>query len=84
MTVAERERLVFPYRLVLRHADGTIETLDPALLPMPVENDQGMDLRVSDVDPAVWKVERIVEERDSVPTEREFGADPTIRLGTVS
>jgi len=81
-SMERRERLVFPYRLVLRHDDGTTETLDDEHLPIGVP-DSRAEIHLADHRPRRWEVERVEHERDFVPTESELAADPSIRLGTI-
>jgi len=72
---------VFAYRLVLEHGDGTRETLDPELLPLPIDTSPGMTLSFSDIR-GDWQVERIENESPEVFTRSQFEADPTLRVAT--
>jgi hypothetical protein len=72
-------RLVFPYRLVLQRAEGSHETIDLALPPLPLE--PLISISIRDVE-GQWIVERIDGEVDTTVTEGAFDRDPQFRIGT--
>jgi hypothetical protein len=77
--VGIEDPFVFPYRLVLTHADGSVRTLDPEFLPLPVEVDPAVSLTFSDI-PGTWQVERVEDQAEFTFTESVFQADPTLRV----
>jgi len=81
-SVLREDPFAFPYRLVLQHPHGTVATLDPEFLPLPIDRNPGITLTLGEI-AGFWQVERIEDEADFAFRESEFAADPTRRMGTV-
>jgi hypothetical protein len=80
--MGSNNRFVFPYRVILSHADGRVETLDPAFLPVPVATDPSVALSIPDMD-GEWVIDRLEDEAEFVFTEKAFERDPSLRVATI-
>lgn len=74
--------LVFPYRAVLHHSDGSVEVIDPLMLPVPVHVTDSATLSIGSTT-GIWRVATLEDERDHVLTADEFENQPSYRLATV-